>query len=73
MSADEMDSIMGEVSGWPFFQPLHHFVPAFPLDRDNSGFTYFRWVGDTILTCDSCLSTGGSLFTFYLPAVGYFG
>lgn len=33
------DGSQGEVdSGWPFLQSvLHFFVPAFPLDRNNSG------------------------------------
>jgi hypothetical protein len=40
-------SSVGAVSGWPFLSaPL--FVPAFPLDRINSGLIFLRWVGGPI-------------------------
>jgi hypothetical protein len=39
----------GEDSGWPFLQSLLHiFVPAFPLDRNNSGLKILRWVDGSI-------------------------
>ena len=39
----------GEDSGWPFLQSLLHiFVPAFPLDRNNSGLKILRWVSDPL-------------------------
>jgi hypothetical protein len=49
------------------------FVPAFPLDRDNSGLKISDvWVAPS-LHWGPCLSTGGGLFRFYLPSFGYFG
>ena len=39
----------GVVSGWTYFQCLlHFFVPVFPLDGNNSGLKFLRWVGGPI-------------------------
>jgi hypothetical protein len=44
----------GGVSGWPFLQfLLHFFVPAFLLDRNNSGLKLLRWVGGTIFQLEA--------------------
>ena len=38
-------SLGGAVSEWPFLQSLLYlFVPAFPLERNNSGIIFLRWV-----------------------------
>ena len=42
-------------------------VPAFPLDRINSGLKTLRWVSALSLNWGSCLSTGYGLFGFCLP------
>ena len=45
-SADGMDPKLWVVSGWPFLQSLlHFFVLEFPLDKNNSGLKFLRWVG----------------------------
>jgi hypothetical protein len=33
------------VTGGPFVESLHHFVPAFPLDRNNSEFKILKMGG----------------------------
>jgi hypothetical protein len=38
-------SLGGAISEWPFLQSLlYPFVPAFPLERNNSGIIFLRWV-----------------------------
>jgi hypothetical protein len=47
-------SLSGEDSGWPFLQSLLIFLdPAFPLDKNNYGLKFLRWV------CDPHPSSGG--------------
>ena len=42
-------SLGGAISEWPFLQSLlPFFVPAFPLDRKNSGLKILRWAGYSI-------------------------
>ena len=71
MSADGMDSPGGAVSGGPLLQSLIHFsVPVFPLDRNNSGLKFLRWVGGPTPQMRAVLM---NWVRFYLPSVGYFG
>jgi hypothetical protein len=48
------------------------FVPAFPLNRKNSGLKFLRWVSGPTPQLGQCLSNGGGLYRLYLPFVGYF-
>ena len=72
MSADDTALKVRQSPDGLTFSVLH-FFPDFPVDRNNSGLKIMRWVGGLwIPPLDPCLETGGSLFRFYLDAVGYF-
>jgi hypothetical protein len=66
---------MGQSLDGLFFSLCSIFVPAFPLDRDDSGLKVLRWVDAHILLLGAMSIdwTRGSLFRFYLPVVECFG
>ena len=45
MSVDGMDHMVGESLDGLSSSLCFIFVSTFPLDRDNSGLKFFRWVG----------------------------
>jgi hypothetical protein len=59
----------GMASGWPFLQSLLHSVSALPLDKNNSGLKFLRWVGDLV---PQLRANEYGLYRFYLSFVGYF-
>jgi hypothetical protein len=65
-------SQVGLVSGWPFFQSLLHFffVPAFPLDRDNSRSKILRWLGGPSAGCHVYLLLEGVSSGSISPLLG---
>ena len=72
MSADGIDHTVGWCLDGLSFSLCSIFVPAFPLDRDNSRLKIFRWVSGPNIPLGPHISTGGGLFRFYFPTVGYF-
>jgi hypothetical protein len=62
-----MDPKLGWSLGGFSFRLCSIFVPAFPLDRNNSGSKILKMGGWP------SVSAGGGLFLFHLPTVGHFG
>jgi len=67
VSANGMGSkVMRSLDGLAF-SLCFIFVPALPLDRNNSGLKFLSWLGGPIPQLRPCLSTGGGLYRVYLP------